>query len=78
MEAVACGIALREDESTAAGVKIDVVDGVEDFVEEMDELDGVRGGTDAIVHHGHVCYVAIILFVEINPIPARLEVHLCS
>lgn len=78
MEAVACGIALREDESAAAGVKVDVVDGVEDFVEEVNELDGVGGGTNAVVHHGHVCHVAIIFFIEINTIPAGLEVNLCS
>ena len=67
---------MREDEFAA--VKVHVVDGVEDFVEEMDELNGVAGGTDAVVHHGHVCYVAVILFVEVYPVPAGLEVDLCS
>ena len=76
METVPGGVTLRENEFAA--IKIDVVDRVEDFVEEMDELNGVGGGTDTIVHHGHVGYVAIILFVEINPVPAGLEMHLCS
>ena len=78
MEAVARGIALCEDEPAAAGVKVDAVDRVEDFVEEMDELDGVGWGADAVVHHGHVCYVAVIFFVEVDAIPAGLEVHLGS
>ena len=76
MEAIPCGITLREDE--VAAIKIHVVDGVEDFVEEMDELNGVAGGTDAVVHHGHIRYVAVILFVKVYPIPARLEMDLCS
>ena len=78
MEAVSRWITLREDETAAAGVKIDVVDGVEDFVEEVDELYRVSWGTDPVVHHGHVCYVAIILFIEIYPIPAGLKMYLCS
>ena len=78
METVASGITLSEDESAATGINFHVVDGVEDFVEEVDELDGVGGGADAVVHHGHVCYMAVILFVEIDTIPARLKMHLCS
>ena len=76
METVASGIALREDELPT--VKVDVVDRVEDFVEEMDELYGVGWGTDTVVHHGHVGYVAVIFFIEIDAIPAGLEMHLCS
>ena len=76
MEAITRCITLRKDEFAA--IKVHVVDGVEDFVEEMDELDGVFRGTDAIVHHGHVRYVAIIFFIEIHPIPAGLEMYLCS
>ena len=76
METVTCGIALREDEFAA--IEVDVVDGVEDFVEEVDELDGVGGGTDAVIHRGHVCYMAIIFFIEIDAIPAGLEMDLCS
>ena len=76
METVPGGVALGEDEFPT--VEVDVVDRVEDFVEEVDELNGVGGGTDPVVHHGHVCHVAVILFIEINTIPARLEMHLCS
>ena len=76
METVPCGITLREDEFPT--VEIDVVDRVEDFVEEVDELYGVGWGTDTVVHHGHVCYVAVIFFIEIDAIPAGLEVDLCS
>ena len=76
VEAIPRGITLGEDEFAA--VKVHVVDGVEDFVEEMDELNGVAGGTDAVVHHGHVRYVAVILFVEVYPVPAGLEMDLCS
>ena len=76
MEAISRGITLRKDEFAA--VKIHVVDAVEDFVEEMDELNGVFGGTDTIIRHGHVRYVAVILFIEIYPIPAGLEMDLRS
>ena len=76
MEAIPCGITLREDEFAA--VKVHVVDAVEDFVDEMDELDGVFGGTDAVIHHRHVRYMAVILFVEVHPVPAGLEMDLCS
>ncbi len=67
---------MSEDELPA--VELDVVDGVEHLIEKMDELHRMRGRADAVVQSGHVGYVAIILLVEMDTIPAALELNLRS
>ena len=76
VEAVARVVALREGEGAA--VLVDVVDAVEDLVEEVEQGHLVRGRADAVVQVGHVFHVAVVGFVQVDAVPAGLEVDLCS
>lgn len=77
METIAGCVAVCEDESSVR-VAGDGVDGVEDFVEQVDELDGVARRACAVVHLRHVGHVAIVRFVEVDSVPAGLKMDLSS
>ena len=44
----------------------------------MDELYGMGRRADPVVESGHVCYVAVVVFVKVDSIPAALELDLRS
>ena len=75
MEARAAEIALAEDEA-AAGLLLDVGDAVEHLEEEVHERDRMRGRADAVVDPGQVGHVRVVLFVEVDAVPAGLELDL--
>lgn len=48
------------------------------LVEETWDRDRMRRWTDTIVDARKVCYMSIVGEVQVDPVPAGLEVELCS
>ena len=76
VEPVAGGISLREGEFAA--VLLDVVDAVQHLVEKVQQRHLVSRRADAVVEVREVLYVAVVGLVQVDAVPAGLEMDLCS
>lgn len=74
MEARARGIPLTEHKLPS--ILHDLRHAVQDLEEHMHKLHWMRGRTEAIIYPAHVSDVTIIALIQINAIPARLEMDL--
>lgn len=77
MEAETGRVALAEDVFPAGG-EMDLRDAVQDLVEEMHKRHGVAARAFAIVDAAHVRDVRLVGLVQVDAIPAGLEVDLRS
>lgn len=77
MEAVPSRIPIAKHEASSVRL-INCVDAVVNLIEQMNELNWVRGRTLPIVYTRHIRYVRIILLIKVHAIPTRLEVDLCA
>jgi hypothetical protein len=77
VKAIACCVALGEDEHPTVGL-INAVDRVDDFEEQMREQDRMGRRTDAVVNAREVSDVGLVSLVQVDAVPAALEVDLGS
>ena len=76
MESIARRIALGESEQAVWRLVGDEDNVVEDFEEDMRDLNGVAGRADAVVNPTLVRDVRVVLLVQVPAVPAALEVDL--
>lgn len=75
MEPVASRVTVGKDESSTIRL-VNVIDTVENFEEEMDQLDWVLGRADTIINLAHVIDMSIVVEVQIDSIPAGRKLNL--
>ena len=59
-------------------IDFDIADRVQDLVEQVHQLNRIPRRARAIVDVGHVGHVAVVWLVEVDAIPARLELYLST
>ena len=69
-------VAISEDELST--IQCDFVNAVQDFKEQMHELNGISRRACAVVDVRHVGHMAVVWQVIVDAIPARLELHLST
>ena len=70
-----CSISVGKDESSSS-LLFDLIYTIEDFEKQMHELYGVIRRANSIVDLRHVGDVAVVRLVEIDAVPAALELYL--